>query len=151
MTKVPDEDVEAREGAWAELGETRMAHEEIESRLRFIRDAAEGRISIFKLTRDELSKSFARAGYPPSHAEGGYQYLLDTDISSMTVEGVQQLERERDETLAQKNAAKASAALFARQQIKVDCCISAAVGYCFRQGNETPVMERCCTVKYCDP
>ena len=112
--------VVAREDAWAEMGELKMAHGIIEARLRFIREAAEGRLNIFALTGAELCDSLAKAGFPPSPEDGGgYDYLLTTNVSSMTVDGVQLLERERDETLASMNAAKASAALFAREQLKI--------------------------------
>ena len=109
--------VVAREGAWKEMGELQAANAALESRLRFIREAAEGKIRLFSLSRKELLDALSKAGYPPG-TTGGYEYLLATDISCMTVDGVQQLERERDNALARINEAKKSAALFAREQLK---------------------------------
>jgi hypothetical protein len=106
----------AREGAWAESLELQAVHIALESRLRFIREVAEGKINVFALSRDELVDALAQAGYAPS--EGGCGYLLSTDIASMTVDGVQRLERERDDTLEGIKAAKASAALYAREQLR---------------------------------
>ena len=109
--------VSARVGAWAEMGELKSALALLEGRLRFIREAGEGKIGVFTLTRAQLLDALAAASYPPS-AEGGHAYLLATDVACMTVDGVQRLEREREETLARIAAAKASAALHAREQLK---------------------------------
>ena len=111
--------VEAREGAWSDMVKLQTAHAALESQLRFIREAAEGKIKIFTLSREELLDSLGKAGYPASDsAAGGYEYLLTTNVACMTVDGVQRLEKERDDTLARMNAAKASAALFAREQVR---------------------------------
>ena len=106
----------ARESAWLEIGELQLQHAAIQGRLRFIREAAEGKLNIFARTREELLDSLAKAGYPPGE-DGGFGYLLSTDVSSMLVDGVQRLERKRDDTLARIKNAKACAALYAREQL----------------------------------
>jgi len=108
--------VVAREDAWGEMREMKEALAMLESRLRFIREAGEGKIRVFALTHAQLLDSLAAAGYPPS-ARGGHEYLLSIDVSCMTLDGVQQLEREREDTLARIGVAKASAALYAREQL----------------------------------
>ena len=111
-------DVMAREGAWAEVGKLQAAHTALESRLRFIREVAEGKLNVFSLSRVELLDALGKAGYPAAHAGGGCEYLLTTDVSCMTVDGVERLEREREDARVGIKAAKASAALFAREQLK---------------------------------